>query len=241
MFAHCSFSSLSLLKLSSLLALSLFATYSYSDPQVEKSQPKTLSSQSTETPISQITEVVISAQKVESKASPVEINTTETNAVESLPTETNTAEIPPAETNTAEITPAEQQAFNQEQQVNKVLDNLLHYATTANWDSYFALYTKNAVFIGTDATEHWNMVQFEKYARPTKGWNYTLIERKTVRHGDVIVFDELLDSKSYGISRGTGTLLLTEEGWKVAQYHLSFPIPNDIAKKVTNQIKATRK
>ncbi|QYK02465.1 nuclear transport factor 2 family protein [Shewanella psychrotolerans] len=120
-----------------------------------------------------------------------------------------------------------------------VLDNLHQFAAKADWDNYFSLYTDDAIFIGTDASEYWNMTQFSQYARPTKGWSYALIERKMVRHDDVIVFDELLDSQSYGVSRGTGTLLLTASGWKIAQYHLSFPIPNKIAKKITNQIKAS--
>ena len=28
----------------------------------------------------------------------------------------------------------------------------------------------------------------------------------------------------------------TSEGWKIAQYHLSFPIPNDKAKRITSLI-----
>ena len=51
-------------------------------------------------------------------------------------------------------------------------------------------------------------------------------------------FDELLDSQSYGTSRGTGTLVLTPDGWKVSQYALTFPIPNDLAKDMTSTIKA---
>ena len=51
-------------------------------------------------------------------------------------------------------------------------------------------------------------------------------------------FDELLDSKSYGTSRGTGTLVLTADGWRVSQYALTFPIPNDLAKDMTGKIKA---
>ena len=51
-------------------------------------------------------------------------------------------------------------------------------------------------------------------------------------------FDELLDSKSYGTSRGTGTLVLTADGWRVSQYALTFPSPNDLAKDMTGKIKA---
>lgn len=125
-------------------------------------------------------------------------------------------------------------------QAESVLDSLHQSASEADWNRYFSLYLPDAVFIGTDANEHWNMVEFERYARPTKGWTYSLKQRKLTRHNDVIVFDELLDSPSYGVSRGTGTLLLTSSGWKIAQYHLSFPIPNEIAKEITGRIKSQK-
>jgi hypothetical protein len=51
-------------------------------------------------------------------------------------------------------------------------------------------------------------------------------------------FDEILDSSSYGTSRGTGVLIRTNEGWKISQYHLTFPIPNELARHVTDEIKA---
>ncbi|WP_394200601.1 nuclear transport factor 2 family protein [Shewanella waksmanii] len=120
----------------------------------------------------------------------------------------------------------------------KQLDKLHQYAANADWDNYFALYTNNAVFIGTDANEYWTMDEFASYARPTKGWRYTPVSRRMVQYGNTMVFDELLDSQSYGTSRGTGSLILTENGWQIAQYHLSFPIPNDIAKNITGMIKA---
>ncbi|ACA85818.1 nuclear transport factor 2 family protein [Shewanella woodyi] len=122
----------------------------------------------------------------------------------------------------------------------QVLDKLHQAASDGDWDCYFSLYLPDAIFIGTDANEHWTMEKFQQYARPTKGWTYTLKSRKlnTMQKLDkVIVFDELLDSQSYGVSRGTGTLVLTDMGWKVAQYHLSFPIPNAIAKEITATIK----
>jgi hypothetical protein len=54
----------------------------------------------------------------------------------------------------------------------------------------------------------------------------------------VAYFDEILESKSYGTSRGTGVLVKTRAGWKIAQYALTFPIPNDLAKDTTDRIKA---
>ena len=46
--------------------------------------------------------------------------------------------------------------------------------------------------------------------------------------GKLAWFDEKLDNEKYGRVRGTGVLRLTDEGWKLVQYSLSFPIPNDI-------------
>jgi hypothetical protein len=47
-----------------------------------------------------------------------------------------------------------------------------------------------------------------------------------------------LAADAYGTSRGTGVMVLENGGWKVAQYALSFPIPNDLAAGITEQIKA---
>lgn len=131
------------------------------------------------------------------------------------------------------------QATNQDddkQQAAALLDNLNLYSASADWDNYFDLYADNGIFIGTDVNEHWDKAQFERYARPTKGWRYDLSSRAMTQAGDVIWFDEVLNSPSYGVSRGTGTLIKTTQGWKIAQYHLSFPIPNEIAKSITAQI-----
>lgn len=129
----------------------------------------------------------------------------------------------------------------------KVLDKLHQAASSADWDNYFSLYLVDALFIGTDANEHWTMTEFQQYARPTQGWTYTLKSRKLTKvntldkASKVIVFDELLDSQSYGLTRGTGTLILTDKGWKIVlNYHLSFPIPNEIAKEITTAIKSLK-
>lgn len=124
-----------------------------------------------------------------------------------------------------------------QQAAARVLDALNQYSSSADWDKYFALYHRDGIFIGTDASERWGMVEFEGYARPTKGWRYDLIERHLIQHGNIILFDELLNSPAYGISRGTGTLIKADGVWKIAQYHLSFPIPNALAKQITTDIK----
>ncbi len=138
------------------------------------------------------------------------------------------------------------QAATPEQDIGVVLDALHAAADKADGPAYFALYTPDATYLGTDAGERWTLEQFRGYAMPYfakgQGWTYAPRERHiTIAPIDcrcVAWFDELLDSKSYGTSRGTGTLVLTADGWRVSQYALTFPIPNDLAKDMTGKIKA---
>ncbi|PMG41894.1 nuclear transport factor 2 family protein [Shewanella sp. 10N.286.52.B9] len=137
---------------------------------------------------------------------------------------------------------AAQEALSDEskQQANSILDQLHQNASQANWDSYFSLYHQQAVFLGTDATERWDMQQFAGYARPTDGWHYEVSSRQLLQFDNTIVFDELLESASYGLCRGTGALQLTDDGWKIIQYHLSIAVPNDNAKAVARLIGAKK-
>lgn len=124
--------------------------------------------------------------------------------------------------------------------VSAVLDQLHTHAANAAWDKYFALYTDDSTFLGTDVTERWDKTTFQNYAGQTSGWVYKMRERHIdfTPDDNTAWFDEILDSLNYGTSRGTGVLVRTENGWKIAQYHLVFPIPNDIAGSVTQQIQA---
>ena len=146
-----------------------------------------------------------------------------------------------AQTQDTQVQRVQKASSPDQQAAAQVLDLLNQYSSDADWDKYFALYRKDGIFIGTDASERWGMAEFEHYSRPTKGWRYDLTERHLIQHGDVILFDELLNSPAYGVSRGTGTLIKTDGNWKIAQYHLSFPIPNEIAKSITAEIKAANK
>ncbi len=122
--------------------------------------------------------------------------------------------------------------------ISGVLDQLHANAGSASWDAYFALYTDAAIFLGTDAGERWDKPTFRSYASQSNGWVYTMTERNIdlTPDGDHAWFDELLVNAKYGTSRGTGILIRTNAGWKIAQYHLVFPIPNDLAAGITQQI-----
>lgn len=131
-------------------------------------------------------------------------------------------------------------ADSDKQNVSKVLDTLHQAAADADWNVYFDLYLDNSTFLGTDVSERWDKDTFKKYASNSSGWVYVLRERNIdiTPDGNSAWFDEVLDSEKYGTSRGTGVLIRTDSGWKVAQYHLTFPLPNDLAAGITQQIQS---
>ncbi|NJR13958.1 MAG: nuclear transport factor 2 family protein, partial [Phyllobacteriaceae bacterium] len=93
--------------------------------------------------------------------------------------------------------------------------------------------------IGTDATERWPIDEFRAYALPyferESAWTYRPRERHItpLPGGDTAFFDELLDHDRYGECRGTGVLRRIDGAWRVSQYHLVFPIPNEVAEEIT--------
>lgn len=139
--------------------------------------------------------------------------------------------------------PAQANAASQAE-ISTVLDAFHRAAARADGPAYFGLFAPGGVFIGTDASERWSVAEFRAYAQPFfskgQGWTYTPRSRSVVLgpDGRIAWFDELLDSQSYGTSRGTGVLVRRPEGWRIAQYALSFPIPNELGKELTGRIRA---
>jgi ketosteroid isomerase-like protein len=130
--------------------------------------------------------------------------------------------------------------------VSAVLDAFHAAAARADEEAYFALLAPNGVFLGTDATERWDKTAFRAFAHPYfaqgKGWKFDPRNRRVdfSRDGRVAWFDELLDSATYGECRGSGVLEKGESGWRITQYHLTIPIPNDLAKDFVARIRAAK-
>ena len=125
-----------------------------------------------------------------------------------------------------------------------MLNSFHQAAADAQAKPYFNLLSQDAIFLGTDATERWSKEEFKAFVVPYfsqgKGWLYTPVERNisVVEQRQVAFFDEILFSESYGTCRGSGLLVKTDLGWKIAQYNLSIPMPNGLAKALVKQIKA---
>jgi ketosteroid isomerase-like protein len=128
--------------------------------------------------------------------------------------------------------------------VNATVDAWHRAAAAADEAAYFGAMSPDFVFLGTDATERWELTPFRTFAHPyfAKGtaWTFTPRERHVMLAPgeDVAWFDEKLDSATYGDCRGTGVLRKIAGEWKIAHYNLTIPIPNDLAKAVVQQIRA---
>ena len=121
----------------------------------------------------------------------------------------------------------------------KVLDAFHAAAARADEKTYFDTFAPGGVFLGTDRTERWDVEAFRAYAHPHfekgKAWTFTATRRAITLSSDARVawFDEDLASTHLGPVRGSGVLVRGEQGpWKLAQYNLSVPIPNEKFKDV---------
>jgi ketosteroid isomerase-like protein len=147
---------------------------------------------------------------------------------------------------TALPAPAGAGAQTPEAEVAKAIDAYHAAAARADEEAYFALMAPTGVFLGTDATERWGKDAFRAFAHPyfAKGKAWTFAPRD--RHvglsasGQVAWFDELLDSATYGECRGSGVLEKIDGVWKIQQYNLSIPMPNDLSKELVARIQAAK-
>lgn len=126
------------------------------------------------------------------------------------------------------VTPAGAQ-----KEVAAVLDDWHAAAAAADEGRYFGHLTEDAVFIGTDAAERWDKAAFLAYAHPHfakgKAWTMRAARRAIVigEGGKIAWFDEDLETARLGPARGSGVLVWTPAGWRIAHYVLSISVPNE--------------
>ncbi len=122
-------------------------------------------------------------------------------------------------------------------EVARVLDDWHAAAAQADEERYFGHFAVGGVFLGTDGAERWTVPAFRSYAHPHfakgKAWTFRATRREITFAGEAAWFDEDLDTPNLGPARGSGVLVRDEHGiWKIAQYNLSVPIPNERFKEV---------
>jgi hypothetical protein len=120
-----------------------------------------------------------------------------------------------------------------ERDVARELDDIHDAAAHADEARLFAHFAPSGVFLGTDATERWDMAAFRAYAHPRfaqgKGWTFH-VERRAVAFdagGGSAWFDEDLRGERLGAARGSGVLLREGGRWVVLQYNLALTVPNE--------------
>jgi len=130
--------------------------------------------------------------------------------------------------------------------VAAVLDVFHAAAAAADEKRYLATLAPRAVFLGTAGGERWAGDDYRdfvhSYFSRGKGWAYTPSARSVeiAADGQTAWFDERLENASYGECRGTGVLTLRGGEWKVEQYNLTIPIPNELAAEIVARIREAR-
>ena len=135
---------------------------------------------------------------------------------------------------------------NEIEHAHAVLNEFHAAASAADEERYFALLAPDAVFLGTDGGERWVGEDYRafvhRYFTRGKGWTYVPSSRSitVAADGRTAWFDERLENEWYGECRGTGVLQLREGEWKIEQYNLSIPIPNELAAEVVARVRDLR-
>jgi ketosteroid isomerase-like protein len=141
------------------------------------------------------------------------------------------------------LLPAASLAEN-EREIARTLDTFHEAAATADLDSYLGTVTEDVVFLGTDGDERWQGQAFRDFVEGNfsagRGWVYKPVARSVQINagGTAAWFDESLENASLGRCRGSGVLVKTSGGWRIAQYNLSVPVPNAMVEQVAADIAA---
>lgn len=146
----------------------------------------------------------------------------------------------------AGLAPAPPESDPPEQAAAAALETMHAAASHADSAAWADRLAPDLVWIGNETSERWDREALLAFAAPVfargEGWTYSARERHVTLAPDPCAclawFDEVLDSATYGTARGEGMLVRSGEDWRVLRYALSYPIPNDLAKEMTVEIRA---
>ena len=117
--------------------------------------------------------------------------------------------------------------------VGEMLDAWHRAAAVADEDGYFAHFTADAVFLGTDGSERRSVPELREFAHPlfARGevWALQATRRSVVvaESGEIAWFDEDLATADQGTARGSGVAKRQGERWKIAHYNLTRTEPKE--------------
>lgn len=125
--------------------------------------------------------------------------------------------------------------------IEKMLDEWHAAAANADQEAYFDFIHEDGYYLGTDSTEIWSKQQFYDWSKPYfekgKAWDFTANSRRIRldKTGQFAWFDELINFGG-GTFRGSGVVKKIGSDWKIMQYVLSLPVPNEKFKSVMQVI-----
>jgi len=131
-------------------------------------------------------------------------------------------------------------------QVEHILEEFHAAAAAADEERYLATLTPSFVFLGTAPGERWEGQRFRdfvhSYFSRGKGWTYLPSGRSVVLTEDETTawFDETLENGFYGRCRGSGVLRLVGGEWRLEQYNLTIPVPDELAPELVAKIREVR-
>jgi len=128
-------------------------------------------------------------------------------------------------------------------QVNAFVDGWHDDAAHARM-AYFDKMAPDGIYIGTDRSELWQRDAFRAWGRKyfegkKSAWTFHATRRNVYSSADgqLIWFDELLDTENMGHCMASGVIRKTATGFEIVHYQLSIAVPNGIAGQVTGLIK----
>jgi ketosteroid isomerase-like protein len=130
--------------------------------------------------------------------------------------------------------------------VAAVLDEFHSAAAAADAGRYLATLTDDMVFLGTAPGERWIGAEWRdfvsSYFSRGKGWAYTPSGRSVAvaPDGDTAWFDETVENEHFGACRGSGVLRKEGDAWRVAQYNLTIPVPDELVPELVSRIREVR-
>ena len=135
-------------------------------------------------------------------------------------------------------------SLDDQRAIGAALDDFHDAAARADEERYFAHFAPSGVFLGTDATERWDVAAFRAFAHPFfargKAWSFHATRRSAVVRGETAWFDEDLATDTLGPARGSGVLVLRDGRWLLEQYVLSVTVPNDRFREVRQLLESAR-
>ncbi len=130
--------------------------------------------------------------------------------------------------------------------IDQMLTRFRNAAENADAKEYFGCLDKDGIFLGTDEKERFTLetlkATFEPYFVKGIGWKRDIKQRYIFvgPSNQIGWFEEHAQRENLGAMRTTGVVRKTDDGWKIVQYNVSFPVPNEVVSDVAAIIRKSK-